>query len=167
MSQRRGSRIKTALLYIHSFRPIHAHTFSETERIAQIDPETLTTTADKLRYYRHIRGFEQKQAAAAVGLYRQTYAEYETPSVRNYYPLDKLRLLSKLFDVPWEYLLDDYNTFLYEGQGRQIRALRMSMGLSQERFAKKFGVWRSTVRKWEAESVRITKQMWEKLFRPA
>lgn len=165
MSRRTGDHIATALLYIHSFRPLLAHTFTETERMVQTDPETLTTTADKLRYYRHVRGLEQKEAAAHIGLYRGTYAGYETPSARDYYPLDKLRALAELFGVPLEYLLDDYNTFLYKGQGRQVRALRESMGLSRKEFAAKFGVWTSTVRVWETDSVRMTRQAWEKLFR--
>lgn len=159
-----GERIVTAPLYIYSFRPLLAHTFAETERMMQTNPETLATTADKLRYYRHIRGLEQKEVAAYVGLHRGTYAGYETPSTRDYYPLDKLHALAELFDVPLEYLLDDYNRFLYDGQGQQVRALRESMGLSRKEFAAKFDVWASTVRDWETNAVRMTRQTWEKLF---
>lgn len=165
MSRRMGNRIKTALLYVHSFRPILAHTFAETERMVQIDPEALTTTADKLRYCRHMRGLEQQEVAAYVTLHRGTYAGYETSGARDYYPLDKLSSLAELFEVPLEYLLDDYNRFLYEGQGRQVWALRESMGLSRREFADKFDVWTTTVRDWETDSVRMTKQTWEKLFR--
>ncbi len=165
MCRRAGGSIAIALLYIHSFRPLLAHTFIETERMVQTDPEALITTADKLRYYRHVRGLEQQEVASYVGLYRGTYAGYETSGARDYYPLDKLRALAELFDVPLEYLLDDYNTFLYKGQGRQVRAFRESMGLSRKEFAAKFGVWTSTVRVWETDSVRMTRQTWEKLFR--
>jgi len=165
MIRRTGSSIATALLYIHSFRPLLAHTFTETERMVRTDPESLTTTADKLRYCRHVRGLEQKDVAAYVGLYRSTYAGYETPSARDYYPLDKLYALADLFEVPLEYLLDDYNTFLYKGQGRQVRGLRESMGLSRREFAAKLGVWTTTVRDWETDSTRMTRQTWEKLFK--
>lgn len=165
MSHRIGNGIATALLYIHSFRPLLAHTFLETERMVQTDPEMLTTTADKLRYYRHVRGLEQKEVAAYVGLYPNTYAGYEKPSARDYYPLDKLSALADLFDVPLEYLLDDYNTFLYKGQGQQVRALRESMGLSRGELAEKFDVWSATVRDWENDLVRMTRQTWEKLFK--
>lgn len=165
MSRRIGSGIATALLYIHSFRPLLAHTFLETERMVQTDPRTLTTTADKLRYYRHVRGLEQKEVADYIGLYPNTYAGYEKPSARDYYPLDKLRALAELFEVSLEDLLDDYNTFLYEGQGRQVRALRESMGLSRGELAERFGVWPATIRDWEINSVRMTKQTWKRLFR--
>lgn len=134
--------------------------------MVQTDPEALTTTADKLRYYRHIRGLEQQEAATYVTLHRGTYAGYETSGARDYYPLDKLSALAELFGVPVEYLLDDYNRFLYEGQGRQVRALRESMGLSRWEFTERFGVWPSTVRDWETDSVRMTRRTWEKLFKP-
>lgn len=165
MIRRTGSGIAAALLYIHSFRPLLAHTFIETERMVRTDPESLTTTADKLRYYRHVRGLEQQEVAVYVGLYRSTYAGYETTGVRDYYPLDKLSALAGLFEVPLEYLLDDYNAFLYKGQGRQVRGLRESMGLSRREFADKLGVWTTTVRDWETDSARMTRQTWEKLFR--
>lgn len=164
MSRRNGDKYAIAPLYVHSFRPIIAHTFEETERVARTDPETLITTADKLRYYRHLRGLEQKEVAEFVGLYRGTYAGYETPNARDYYPLEKLKTIAHLFNVPLDYLLDDYNTFLNDGQGRQVRALREGMGLSRKEFADKFSVWPSTVRDWETDSVRITRQTWEKLF---
>ncbi len=165
MIRRTENSIATALLYIHSFRPLLAHTFIETERMVRTDPESLTTTADKLRYYRHVRGLEQQEVAVYVGLHRGTYAGYETSGVRDYYPLDKLSALAGLFEVPLEYLLDDYNAFLYKGQGRQVLTLRESMGLSRREFADRLDVWPSTVRDWETDSVRMTKQTWEKLFR--
>ena len=165
MIRRIGGNVEAALLYIHNFRPMLAHTFAETDRMVQTAPETLETTADKLRYCRHAHGMEQQEVAAYVGLHRGTYAGYETPGTRDYYPLDKLSLLAELFKVPLEYLLDDYNTFLYKGQGRQVKALRESMGLSRREFADKFGVWTTTVRDWETDSVRMTRQTWEKLFK--
>ena len=96
---------------------------------------------------------------------RSTYAGYETSGARDYYPLDKLSLQAELFEVPLEYLLDGYNAFLNAGQGRQTGSLRESMGLSRREFAAKFGVWPTTVRDWETDSVRMTRQTWEKLFR--
>ena len=165
MSRRMGNRTAAAMLYIHSFRPLLARTYTETERMVLTDPDTLTTTADKLRYCRHVRGLEQQEVAACVTLHRGTYAGYETSGARDYYPLDKLSALAGLFEVPLEYLLDDYNRFLYEGQGRQVRELRESMGLSRREFADRLDVWPTTIRDWETDSVRMTRQTWEKLFK--
>ena len=165
MSRCAGRGMVTAPLYIHSFRSLLAHTYTETERMVLTDPDTLTTTADKLRYCRHMRGLEQQEVAAYVTLHRGTYAGYETSGARDYYPLDKLSALAGLFEVPLEYLLDDYNRFLYEGQGRQVRELRERMGLSRREFADRLDVWPTTVRDWETDSVRMTRQTWEKLFK--
>lgn len=165
MSRRMGNCTAAAMLYVHSFRPLLAHTYTETERMVLTDPDTLTTTADKLRYCRHVRGLEQQEVAACVTLHRGTYAGYETSGARDYYPLDKLSSLAELFEVPLEYLLDNYNRFLCEGQGRQVRELRERMGLSRREFADRLAVWPTTVRDWETEAVRMTRQTWEKLFR--
>ena len=37
--------------------------------------------------------------------------------------------IAQLFEVPVERLLDDYNLFLRNGQGKQIKAIRMKLGL--------------------------------------
>lgn len=39
--------------------------------------------------------------------------------------------IAQLFEVPVESLLDDYNLFLRNGQGNQIQAIRMKLGLTQ------------------------------------
>lgn len=164
MSRRTDAGITTAPMYIHSFRLIHARTLAETEQIMQTNPKTLQNTADKLRYYRHLRGLEQKEVAAHAGLHRSTYAGYEDPAARDYYPLNKLEKIADLLGVPLLNLLDDYNRFLYEGQGRQVKELRAELGLSCKELAEKLGIWPSTVRDWEKDAVRMTRQTWEKLF---
>ncbi|BDF70087.1 hypothetical protein CE91St41_26860 [Oscillospiraceae bacterium] len=164
MRRKTSKGIQTAPMYVHSFRPTRTRKESEAKQATEIDPTTLTTTADKLRYYRHLRGLEQKEVAAHVGMYRGTYAGYEDPTARDYYPLDKLEPIAALLGVPLLDLLDDYNRFLYDGQGRQVRALRESLGLSRKELADKLGIWTSTVRDWETESVRLTATTWRKLF---
>ena len=48
--------------------------------------------------------------------------------------------IAQLFDVPVERLLDDYNLFLRNDQGKQIKAIRMKLGLTQREYADKLGV---------------------------
>ena len=43
--------------------------------------------------------------------------------------------IAQLFEVPVERLLDDYNLFLRNGQGKQIKAIRMKLGLTQREYA--------------------------------
>ena len=81
------------------------------------------------------------------------------------YPLDKMELIAELLDVPVTELLDDFNLFLYNDQGRQIRAKRESLGLTQGQYAKLLGVNISNLKRWENNKVQIFKSTWEKLFR--
>lgn len=111
-----------------------------------------------------MKGLQQKEVAEYAGLYRNTYAGYETPDARDYYPLDKLGRIAELLGVSLLSLLDDYNLFLYNGQGEQVKRLREAKGLSRKELAGRLGVWTTTVRDWECENVRMTRQTWEKLF---
>ena len=61
-------------------------------------------------------------------------------------------------------LLDEYNRFLYDGQGWQIRKIRKSMGLTQYQFGKLYGVSAGAVKRWESGKVRVTKGTWERLI---
>ena len=45
MSRYAGRGMETAPLYIHSFRPLLARTYTETERMVLTDPDTLTPGA--------------------------------------------------------------------------------------------------------------------------
>lgn len=61
--------------------------------------------------------------------------------------LDIMDKLAKLCQVPVTDLLDEYNLFLYQGQGLQVRALRESRGMSAPQFAGSLGVYATTVRR--------------------
>lgn len=67
----------------------------------------------------------QKEVAEYLGIERTTYWNYEgARGFRNYYPPDKIDKLAELYEVSVNDLLDDYNQFLYYGQGEKIRELR-------------------------------------------
>ena len=125
-------------------------------------PERLVSIADKLRYYRCEKNLFQSEVADYAGINTSTYFSYEAGD-RDYYPIDKMKRIAELFEVDVPELLDDYNRFLYDGQGKQIRKLRKSMGLTQNQFGKQMGVHGGTVKKWENDRVVIFKSTWEKL----
>ena len=164
----RNSRkaVAYAPLYIHTFKLFQPHTIAEAEKfnITYSDPSTLTTTADKLRYYRYKKALLQKDVANYAGIDRATYGSYEE-NKRDYYPIDTMGKIAELLEVDIVELLDEYNLFLYHGQGQQIKTLRKSMGLLQREFAKLYGVDRHTIVKWETDKVQIFKSTWEKLYK--
>ena len=73
--------------------------------------------------------------------------------------------IAQLFDVPIERLLDDYNLFLRNDQGKQIKAIRMKLGLTQRQYADKIGVSLGNLKHWEQNRKRIFRSTWEKYFK--
>jgi Predicted transcriptional regulators len=127
------------------------------------NPKELKSTADKLRYFRYKKSFLQRDIADSVGIDRSTYIDYESAG-RDYYPVEKLQKIAELLEVDVIELLDDYNRFLFDGQGRQIRTLRKKLGLTQYQFGKLNGVNVTTIKRWEGDKVIIFKSTWKKLF---
>lgn len=123
----------------------------------------LTTTADKLRYYRYKKSLLQREVAEYAGINESTYIHYENPD-HDYCSVDKLDRIAELLEVKITDLLDEYNRFLYDGQGWQIRKIRKSMGLTQYQFGKLYGVSAGAVKRWESGKVRVTKGTWTKVL---
>ena len=157
--------IAYAPLCVHAFPLVQPHLLLEAEKfqIQYADPSQLGTTADKLRWYRYRKGLRQRDVADYVGVDRSTYVHYEEQE-RDYYPLEELRKIAELLEVPVENLMDDYNLFLSRGQGRQLKALRKAKGLTQRQYAALVHVPLGTLKNWETEQTRMLKGTWEKLF---
>jgi hypothetical protein len=68
----------------------------------------------------------QRDVAEKTGIHLAIYCAYEQEDRKISYPFDKLSTIAELFSVEITDLLDDYNLFLFSGQGRQIPALRQS-----------------------------------------
>ncbi len=65
---------------------------------------------------------------------RSTYVHYEEYG-KDLYPLEHMERNRAAFEVPVETLLDDYNLFLWKGQGEQIKTIRRKTRLTSERHA--------------------------------
>lgn len=128
------------------------------------DPSQITEIADKLRWYRYQHALLQKDVADHIGIDRGTYTHYEEYG-RDYYPIEHMVKLAELYHVPVEELLDEYNLFLYKGQGKQIKRIRQGLGLTQKQYAERLGVPPGTLQQWEQNRMRIFKSSWEKYFR--
>lgn len=126
-------------------------------------PKSLQLYRISLKWYRYQNGFLQSQVAKAIEVDRTTYSRYEE-NVIDIYPLDKLSKAAKLFKIDITSLLDDYNLFLYNGQGQQIKKLRKSLKLTQSEFAKYICVPLGTLKKWEQNRVNIQKKTFENFF---
>lgn len=158
-ASRKKKEISILPLYNHKFRFLRPHKLSDAEKfnVQYPDPKMLTEIPDKLRYYRYRKCMLQRDVADSIGINRITYTHYEEKG-RDYYPLNEMEKLAKLFEVDITELLDDYNTFLLNGQGEQMLKFRKSKNLTQREFAERFGVTRKMVNDWENEKCRLSKR---------
>lgn len=141
--------------------PLYEHVFSLADHMLPQDGETVS---DKLRYYRIKCGLFQKDMAERLKIDRSTYARYESGSLKSY-PINVIKRCVEIFGVEADKLLDNYNRFIFEGQGEQVRRKRLESGLTQGEFGKLYGASKNTVRRWENGSVRMSVKMWERIFK--
>ena len=113
-------------------------------------PDMLTCTADKLRWYRLTNGYLQKEIADMTGIYRSTYIHYENTE-QKLYDINYLQKIADIYNIDITCLLDDYMMFMYKVQDKQIKALRKSLGLTQNQLADLFNTPKSNVKHWEQE----------------
>ena len=158
--------MRYAPLYIHTFRLVAPRKLLEAQTFNRQyhSYDEIPNVPDRLRWCRHHLGLMQKEVADLVGITRANYIDLETAAV-DYYPKEAVDKLAELFEVPPEDLLDDYNRFLYDGQGRGIGEYRLRMGLSQTGLAQELGIDPSSIQVWEAEKKRVSKASWEKYFK--
>lgn len=126
------------------------------------NPEQIPHTADRLRYFRCQKNLHQSEVADYAGIDRSTFIGYED-CTRDSYPLDKLQKIAEFLQVDIDELLDNYNRFLYEGQGRNLKTLRKNLRMTQTEFSKLLQTPLSTLKRWEQNQVRMTKGMWERV----
>ncbi|MCD7847850.1 MAG: helix-turn-helix domain-containing protein [Oscillospiraceae bacterium] len=126
--------------------------------------DEIESMPDKLRWHRYHKGLYQFEVAEYLGVERQTYSGYEEPD-RDFCPPEHIAKLTELYGVPAEDLTDEYNLFIYKGQGKQLIAKRKELGLTCEEYAARLGTSSGNLRKWEKDEVRMVKKTWERCFR--
>ena len=158
--------VKVAPLQILQFPVILPHKFQDAEKfnLQFSDFSEITETADKLRWLRYQKCLRQRDVADYAGIYRSTYIHYEEYG-KDFYSPEHMEKIAQLFEVPVDTLLDDYNLFLRNGQGNQIKAIRMKLGLTQREYADKLGVSLGNLKHWEQNRKQIFKSTWEKYFK--
>lgn len=106
----------------------------------------------------------QKEVAAHIGISEIMYGDFETGHV-SYLPKDIADKLAEFYHIPVDDLLDDYNRFLYYGQGQVLLAHRKKLGMKKKPYARMLGVEPNLYRMWEAEKKQVSRKSWEKYLR--
>lgn len=158
--------VRYAPLCINTFRLIAPRKLVEAKLFNQQyhNYEEIENVPDRLRWCRYQMGLMQKEVADKIGISRCHYIDYEIGGV-DYYPKEIVDKLAQLFGVPVTDFLDEYNLFLYKGQGKMIQEYRLSLGMKKKPFARWLQINVSLLREWETERKRISKNSWEKYFK--
>lgn len=158
--------VQYAPLCIHTFRLIAPRKLLEAQQFNQQyhSYEEIQNVPDRLRWCRHHMGLMQKEVAEQIEISRGHYIDYEVGYV-DYYPKEVVDRLADFYHIPVEDLLDEYNLFLYKGQGKMLKECREKMGLKKKPFARMLHVDPNTYRNWESDKKRMFKLTWEKYFR--
>ncbi len=154
-----------ALLYKHTFSFVTPRQVLESEifNIRYKKPNDIHTVAEKLRYYRHKKALRQRDVAKQIGVSVSTCISYEDVN-RECYPVEVLKRIAAFYEVDVIEIMDEYNLFLYRGQGIQLKRLFTNLNLTQKAVAKKLNVHAKTVAAWESGKVRMSKSMYIKIF---
>ena len=123
----------------------------------------LESVPDRIRWLRMQMGLTQKEAAEKIGVGRPTYGDYETGVIERF-DLGVIRKIAELYEVPVNDLLDSYNAFLMNGQGKQLRQWRTSLSKNPREMAEYLGVAVSNIVTWEREEKIMTKKLYERCF---
>ena len=119
--------------------------------------------SQKLKELRKKQGLTQLELAERLFVSRQAISGWEAGTSRP--STENLQSLSRLFNIPLETLLDDYNLFLRKGQGEQIKTIRTKLGLTQREYADKLSVSLGSLKQWEQNRKQIFKSTWERYFK--
>lgn len=141
-----------------NYEPLYLHSF-------KIDTASHVkfTETNKLRYYRLKKGLRQIDVAKHIGITRNGYVGYEACQ-KEYYNPKIMNKLANLFEVDVYDLLDDYNRFIYDGQGKNIKKIRKELGITQKELAELMDTEVYKIKRFEQEKVRISKYNWERLM---
>ncbi len=158
--------MRYAPLYHHSFKLRAPHKVLEAHkaRLKYRSIREIDNFPDRLRWSRHQLGLTQKEMAELVGVSRSVYLNLETGAV-DYCDREIADALAATIGVTVDELLDDYNRFIYHGQGRAICRYRKQLGMGKKPFARFLGVSDSSIREWEADRKQVSRKSWEKHFR--
>lgn len=158
--------VRYAPLCIHSFHLIAPRKLLEAQLFNQqyYRYEELTNISDRLRWCRHRLGLMQKEVAELIGITQAHYRNYEVGHV-DYCPKEIVDKLAVLFGISAKDLLDDYNLFLYRGQGEMIKKCRESFGMERKEFAKMIHVNARLLGAWELKRKRISINSWNRYFK--
>ena len=116
----------------------------------------------QIKYYRKLKGMEQKELANVLKVSRDTIMDLENREIK----MPNIELLNRIFeilDIKEKVILPDYIKFLMDKPEEKIKQFQKNNKLIHIKFAKLIGIDRSNLRKWINGQVQISRKGYEKL----
>lgn len=161
-----STNVRYAPLYICSIKLATAKTFNDTEfaNFGAENADEIDNISDKLKFLRLNLGLKQSEVANRLGVSRYVYGQIEQGHTQ-FIPKPLLCKIAKLYKIKPSEISDEYNQFIYSGQGKAIRKLRKSEHLEINAFAEKHCIRPHLLKAWEDEKKQVSKSSWEKYFK--
>ena len=117
---------------------------------------------ERLAFYRNNCGYTQEQIAQLLNMTKYQYSKYEY-TIKDKYNVSFINSILKIYNILPEDLLDEYNLFLYHGQGAQLEQHRKSLGLNVQEYADYLDVPYRHLTLWIKDKNRMGKGTFEKI----
>ena len=119
------------------------------------------TIGEKIKYYRFINNLTQEDLAKLLNISRTTIIKYENSELS--VPLNVLNKAAELFNIPSDFLYDDYSSFLAYPCSKKIKEIRKKENLTQQKLADSLNVSKKTIKTWESGRGLISRENFQKL----
>lgn len=166
MNHIKGHEVCCAPLYLCTINVKVPPSVMEAQRLYQKYSSygAIQNVPERLCWCRYRLGLKQKEVAEIIGVTKAVYQNWENAAV-DLIPAEKVDKLAALYRVPIEDLMSDYTKFLYDGQGKQLKMMRETIGLNQAQFAALIGMDAGNYRKYESEQLTVSRKTWQKYFK--
>lgn len=104
----------------------------------------------------------QSEIAERIGVDRTTYMAYERGL--KCYPYEHMKEIANIYNIALDELLDDYHKFIYHNQGKNIKKIRLDLGLEKTELAKALNISYSALQRAEQDTVRFVERNFNKLM---
>ncbi len=147
-------------------KPFYRCKYPHDTRFALEFDEATASIAEKVRFARITAGLEQEELAKMIEVDRTTLLRLENGQVTDEHT--KTSTLIKIAVACGReatFCCDEYHSFMADGYGARIRKLRKENGWTQRIMSSRMGVALTTVKRWEQEKSRPSREHFEQLMK--
>jgi len=119
------------------------------------------TIGEKIKFYRFKNSLTQSDLADVLDIDVETLSKYENNKA--YPSLVLVNSMSKIFNIPCEFLYDDYYNFINYPYFEKVKEIRKKSNITQQQFADSLNISRETVKRWEKAVRVVSKEYYDRI----